>query len=82
MASEDTPILTMVREVLAGEGFRDKLAEAWLHGINESLGGITPLVALDADRGDEVIAAARAFARGRVPGPPTPPRPPWHRPVA
>lgn len=79
---EGQTVLTMVREALASEGFRDDLAEAWLSGVNESLGGITPLTALDEDRGGEVLAVARAFARGRVPGPPNPPKPSWHRPVA
>lgn len=78
----EPPVLRIVREALAREGFRDGLIDEWLGAVNEPLGGVTPLAALDEDRANEVITVARSFAAGRVPGPPNPPRSPWHRPVA
>lgn len=78
-----------IHEILTREGFRPRLAMLWLNGRNEDLGGVTPHQAWDEGRREEVIACARAFARGRrvahqpaPPGPPNPPKPAWHRPIA
>ncbi|WP_312632057.1 hypothetical protein [Streptomyces noursei] len=40
------------------------MARSWLIGMNPHLSDDNPLRAIAAGRGDEVLAAARAYARG------------------
>lgn len=68
--SEDVPYewetkLEWIRALLSKEGMRDHLAGKWLASKNRSLGGRTPIEALEAGMFDKVAETARAFCAGR-----------------